>query len=378
MKILFLHSSSDLYGASKILLAVTQLCKEQEHQVTVVLTDAGILSDQLLEMGVEVLFIDLAILRRQYFSFSGIINRTITIYKAYHALLKLCSEQHFELIYSNTTAVIVGHFVSLKMKTKHIWHIHEIIEKPNLLFRALSFLLNHPNNRIITVSKSVQQHWSKYVTQNKMEVLYNGVEYWKFDERSSNFRESLQLPSDAIVIGMVGRVHFWKGQDYFFRIAAELHKQFPNLFFVSVGDPFPGYEYLYQNLESIIDAEGLKKSVRLVPFQSNISKVYNTFDLFVLPSQLPDPAPLVVSEAMASGLPVIATHQGGTVEIIENGISGILIPLNDAKEAARKMIPLITDDTARKKMGEAARERVELHFSRKIFNQKIIEFIEQH
>lgn len=377
MKILFLHSSSDLYGASKILLAVTELCKEQEHEVTVVLTEAGILSERLLEIGVEVIFIDLAILRRKYFSISGIINRSTTIYKAYFALLKLCSERQFQLIYSNTTAVIVGHFVSIKMKTKHIWHIHEIIEKPTLLFRFLSFLLNHPNNRIITVSKSVQQHWSKYVAQNKMEVLYNGVEYWKFNDQSSNFREVLHIPSDAIVIGMVGRVHFWKGQDYFLRIASELHKEFLNLFFVCVGDPFSGYEYLYKNLEDIIVSEGLQESVRLVPFQSNISKVYNTFNLLVLPSQLPDPAPLVVSEAMASGIPVIATNQGGTVEIIENGISGILIPLNDVKEAANKISSLITDDTARKKMGAAAKERVEKHFSRKIFNQKIIEFIEE-
>ena len=105
--------------------------------------------------------------------------------------------------------------------------------------------------------------------------------------------------------------------------------------------------------------------------------MYNALDIFVLPSQLPDPAPLVVAEAMACGLPVVATRQGGAVEYIEDGVSGILIPLNDAKAAANKMIPLITNSIERRKMGNAARERVVNHFSRKNFNQQILHFIEQ-
>ena len=79
MKILFLHSSSDLYGASKILLAVTELCKESKHEITVVLSEKGMLADQLTQLGIEVRFIDLAILRRQYLSIGGLLNRVSTI-----------------------------------------------------------------------------------------------------------------------------------------------------------------------------------------------------------------------------------------------------------------------------------------------------------
>jgi glycosyltransferase involved in cell wall biosynthesis len=377
MKILFLHSSSDLYGASKILLAVTQLCKESNHEITVVLSEKGMLADQFTELGIEVIYIDLAILRRQYLSFGGLLNRASTGYKAYLRLKQLCKERHFNLIYSNTTAVIVGFFVASTMRLAHIWHVHEIIEKPAALFRMLSWLLNKKINRIITVSKSVNDHWSKYVDPKKMTIIYNGIEYWLFENKESNFRLEQNISADAVLIGMVGRVHFWKGQDYFLKIAGQIHLQFPELIFVSVGDSFSGYEYLYKVLDGIISEENLTQVVKQVPFRADILNVYNALDIFVLPSQLPDPAPLVVGEAMACGLPVVATKQGGAVEFIEDGVSGILIPLNDAKAAAKKITPLITNLIARKKMGNAARERVVNHFSRKNFNQQILHFIEQ-
>ena len=377
MKILFLHSSSDLYGASKILLAVTELCKESNHEITVVLSEKGMLADQLTQLGIEVHFIDLAILRRQYLSIGGLLNRVSTGYKAYRKLKELCMERHFNLIYSNTTAVIVGFFVAAKMRIAHIWHVHEIIEKPAALFRLLSWLLNHKINRIITVSKAVNDHWSKYVDPHKMTIIYNGIEYWLFEDKESNFKLEQNISTDAVLIGMIGRVHFWKGQDYFLKIAGQIHQQFPELIFVSVGDSFSGYEYLYKKLDEIIRVENLTQVVKQVPFRADILNVYNALDIFVLPSQLPDPAPLVVAEAMACGLPVVATRQGGAVEYIEDGVSGILIPLNDAKAAAKKMIPLITNSIERRKMGNAARERVVNHFSRKNFNQQILHFIEQ-
>ncbi len=377
MRILFLHSSSDLYGASKILLAVTELCQKNLHKVTIVLSENGELAHKLQQNGAEVVILDLGILRRQYLSVQGLLNRTITIYKAYKSLSKLCKERQIDLIYSNTTGVIVGIFVAAHQKIHHLWHVHEIIEKPYPLFRFLSYLLNKKQNQTIVVSEAVKTHWKKYVAPEKIKVLYNGVDYWLFDNKETNFRAEIGIDKEAIVVGMMGRVHFWKGQDYFLKIASILHKTFPKLIFVSVGDAFPGYEYLYDNLNTIIQEEQLQEVVKQVKYRSDIVNVYNAFDLFVLPSLLPDPAPAVVTEAMACGIPVAITKQGGAVEMIEENVSGILLPLNNPNEAAAKITPLIQDAVVRKKMGTQARIRIENHFSRTLFNQKIIELIEQ-
>ncbi len=377
MHILFLHSSSDLYGASKILLAVTKLCKDKNHRITVVLSEKGELSDKLIELGCEVLIIDLSILRRQYFNFNGIVNRAWGLLKAYNKLKHICQLEKVELIYSNTTGVIAGVLVASKLKIPHIWHIHEIIEKPTLLFRLLSALLNKKINRCLVVSEAVKNHWAKYVKKSKMTVLYNGVDYWLFEDKKTTFRVEQNISDEAIVIGMMGRVHYWKGQDYFLRIAGQLNQQFSKLVFVLVGDAFPGYEYLYDNLDKIILEEKLEGVVRQVNYRSDIQNIYNALNIFILPSQLPDPAPAVVTEAMAAGLPVIVTNQGGAIEMIEEGVSGIIIPLNDAATAANKIAYLIQHEQIRIKMGAAAKTRIKQYFSRENFNVQIINFIEQ-
>jgi glycosyltransferase involved in cell wall biosynthesis len=377
MRILFLHSSSDLYGASKILLAINELCTKKGHEVTVVLSEDGPLVPQLKALGAHIIIADLGILRRQYLHAAGILNRLVANFKAYRLLTTLCKNQKIDLIYSNTTGVIVGVFVASKLGIKHLWHIHEIIEKPYLLFRLLSRLINTKNNQAIAVSEAVKTHWTKYVAPHKIDVLYNGVDYWLFENIQSDLRNTLNLQPDTILIGMMGRVHFWKGQDYFVSIAGELYKTHKNIHFLIVGDAFAGYEYLHDTINQLIVKHDLQGKVTQLPYRSDITNIYGALDVFILPSLLPDPAPAVVTEAMAAGLPVVATQQGGAVEMIENNVSGLLIPINDAAAAAKIMEPLLSNQAYRKNMGAQAKKRMQEKFSRTQFNEQIMACIEK-
>jgi len=377
MKLLFLHSSSDLYGASKILLAVNDLCIKKGHSVMVVVSEDGPLVTQLKALGATVMITDLGILRRQYLNPAGMVNRFKANLNAYRTLIKLCKAHQIDLIYSNTTGVIVGVFVASKLGIKHLWHIHEIIEKPYLLFRLLSRLINTKNNQAIAVSEAVKKHWTKFVPQNKIEVIYNGVDYWLFENTTSHLRETLNISPTTILIGMMGRVHFWKGQDYFVNIAGQIFKKHKNVHFLIVGDAFAGYEYLHDTINQLIEQHGLQGRVTQLPYRSDITNIYGALDIFMLPSLLPDPAPAVVTEAMAASVPVVATHQGGAIEMLENNVSGLFIPINNAIEAANIMEPLITSAAARKNMGEQAKKRIQEKFSRKHFNEQIVACIEQ-
>ncbi len=377
MRILFLHSSSDLYGASKILLAINELCAKKGHEVTVVVSEDGPLVSKLKALGATIVITDLGILRRQYLNPAGMLNRLVANFKAYNILIKLCTSQKIDLIYSNTTGVIVGVFVAAKLGIRHLWHIHEIIEKPTLLFRILSRLINTKNNQAIAVSEAVKTHWTKYVQPNKIDVLYNGVDYWLFENTQSNLRQSLNISPDTILIGMMGRVHFWKGQDYFVNIAGEIFKSHKNIHFLMVGDAFAGYEYLHDNINQLIEKHGLQGHVTQLPYRSDIVNIYSALDIFILPSLLPDPAPAVVTEAMAACLPVVATRQGGAVEMMENNVSGLLIPINDAPAAAAIIEPLLMNETFRKDMGANAKKRMQEKFSRTQFNEQIMACIEK-
>ena len=377
MHILLLHSSSDLYGASKIFLQTVQILKAQGHTCHVVVSSAGPLVDKLKQDNIPVTVINLGIIRRKYFTPLGILNRINKWSKANDLLNKYIQQNGIELVYANTTAVLLGAYLAHKNKIKHVWHVHEIIEKPKFLFLAIQWIMKRYTATIICVSKAVQNHWSKNAPSllSKMQVIYNGIGPVEKSTKSS-FRTQYQIPNDAIVIGMAGRVHYWKGQQYFLQIAEQLLKpstdsnQAKPLYFIITGDAFPGYEYLVDEMQNFIKKNNLGGRIFYTGFEDKMDKFYSSIDLLLLPSQLPDPLPTVVLEAMQYGIPVAATAQGGALEMIAENETGIFIPINNVEAAADKIFDLIQSDH-RNNMRTHSIERVEKFFSASSFENQI-------
>ena len=376
MNIIILHSSSDLYGASKVLLVVSKTYIENGHTVTVVLSEEGSLAKELRLLQADVHIIQLGILRKKYYSLTGIINRGYILANAFFALRKLVKQKKTDLIYSNTLAVLIGAFVAKSTGKKHIWHVHEIIEKPKILFNFLGWSLSHFCDKAIVVSTAVFNHWKKKVPAEKLQLIYNGFDYTRLSHPSPALRNELSIPENKIIIATVGRIHYWKGQNYFLEIAASLSKKYSHLEFLIVGDVFPGYEYLYTELNQLIESFGLQQSVHFLGFRKDILSLYPSFDIFLLPSLLPDPFPTVILEAMAAGIPVVATQQGGAVEMLQDGVTGILIPIGDPAKAANRMESLINDKEIRNRMGAMAKERVETEFSLAAFQEAMIKLVQ--
>ena len=376
MNILILNSTSDLYGASKILLAAVNLLTKKGHHPIVVLTENGPLVKDLQDAGAEVIFIRLGILRRKYKSLPGVVNRFMVLRKAYYSIKQLIRQRNITLVYSNTTAVLAGAFAAKSLGIRHIWHVQEIIESPKWLQRFLGKLLNNYSDAVIVVSEAVKTSWGKFVSREKLQLIYSSIDYLPYLHSSGKLREELGIPDETIVIGMIGRVHYWKGQDYFLRIAGNLSRKFPDLRFVMIGDAFPGYEYLYEELASLKKAENIESLVYDLGYRTDVAELLQGFDMLVLPSILPDPFPTVILEAMASAKPVVATRHGGATEMIDDGMTGILIPVNDPKEASALMETLIMDRAKRRLMGEAGRKKVLAHYSLEAFENKMIKVFE--
>lgn len=376
MNLLILHGSSDLYGASKILLVTVQVLLKKGYRPLVVLGHPGPLADKLLEAGAEVTYIRLGILRRKYKNPIGILNRLYVLMKAYQSLKRLIRDRQITTVYSNTTAVLAGAFAARAMGVKHIWHIHEIIESPKWLSLLLGKLVNSYSHHVLVVSTAVQQSWGRYVSAAKLQLVHNGIDYAPYLQPSGKLRAELGVSEDTVVVGMVGRVHYWKGQNYFLQIASLLHRQFPQLHFVMIGDAFPGYEYLYDQLSAIIVRENLQEKVTDLGYRTDVAELLQGFDILVLPSILPDPFPTVILEAMASGKPVVATQQGGALEMVENGHTGIWIPVNEAAQAAAAMEQLVFSQPLRKRMGDKGREKVLAEYSLEAFENKMIKVFE--
>jgi glycosyltransferase involved in cell wall biosynthesis len=375
MKILLLHSSSDVYGASKIFLGTVQLLKKRNHDVWVVLSEDGPLVKKLASAGATVLMVRLGILRRKYFNPRGIINRIATLLRARKQLQELIRKEKIELVYSNTTGVLAGAFAARNCGVRHIWHVHEIIENPFWLKQLLGHLMNRYAVGIIAVSEAVKQSWESVLPAERITVIQNGIDYSPYLEHEHTLTKELQLPTAAIVIGMVGRVHYWKGQSYFLKLAGQLHQKHPSLHFLLAGDAYPGYEYLYQEMQTQIETLQLSEVVHNLGFREDIPAVMQTIDLLLLPSQQPDPFPTVILEAMASAKPVIATQFGGAVEMIDAGITGDLMPA-DQVDTAVSVIESWLDKNRLQAAGEAGRKRVLENFSLEAWEHKMINYLE--
>lgn len=391
MRILFLHSSSDTYGASKIFLQTVALMQQRGHTCVVVLSNKGSLQLALEQIGVDVHIVNLGIIRRQYFNLRGIINRFQKWRIAIRILNSVIHSHEIDLIYSNTAAVLIGGYIAKRNGIRHIWHIHEIIEQPAFLHRFLAGRFKATADQLIVVSKAVQKHWQHALPADKIVQIYNGLAPIK-TATAPDYTTTLNIPANALVIGMAARIHYWKGQSYFVEIARELlvaqktlqqknsssekplNENAP-LYFLIAGDPFPGYEYLLEQLQTQLRDPIFEGRVFYIGLVKEMDVFYRSIDLLILPSQLPDPLPTVILEAMQYGLPVAATAQGGALEMVQDNATGILIPLDNAVLAAEK-INAILPSTIRQQMGAAGKERVATYFSQAAFEKNMIAVFE--
>ncbi len=115
MRILLLHSSSDLYGASRIFLQTVTLLQKNGHQCIVVLSNNGSLQQSLELVGADVHIVNLGILRRKYFNFAGLFNRFRKWRTASRILNSIIRSHQIDLVYSNTASVLIGAWIAKKM-----------------------------------------------------------------------------------------------------------------------------------------------------------------------------------------------------------------------------------------------------------------------
>jgi glycosyltransferase involved in cell wall biosynthesis len=158
-------------------------------------------------------------------------------------------------------------------------------------------------------------------------------------------------------IGVAARLAPVKGISFLIGAVALLREKIPHLRLVIAGD---GPER--PKLETQVRASGLEKAVRFAGWIDDVAAELSSWDLYVQPS-LAEGLGISVLEAMAAGIPVVASDVGGLKEVIDDGATGFLIPPRDTGTLATKIERLASDATLRAKMGEAARAHVIEHFN---------------
>jgi sugar transferase (PEP-CTERM/EpsH1 system associated) len=196
------------------------------------------------------------------------------------------------------------------------------------------------------------------VPRRSIRVIRNGVDVTRFEgHRRNEARLRLGLPAAAVVVGTAGRLANVKDHHALLTAMALLSADGQSIHCVIAGDG-----PLRTTLESQIDAMGLRSRVRLVGHRPDIETVLAALDIFVLSSQS-EGLPMAVLEAMASGLPVVSTRVGGVDEVLEDGLTGLLVEPRSPELLARAIERLAGDRERRDQMGAAGRVRARREFS---------------
>ncbi len=215
-------------------------------------------------------------------------------------------------------------------------------------------------DKVIAVSQATAR-WSveeRGVPQSKIMVIPYGVNtdlYQPGDEHQ--LRDELGIAREDPVVGMVARLHDQKGHRYLIQAAHRLVSSIPNLKILLVGDG-----PLREELEQQVRDYSLQDHFIFLGFRHDVHRLLRIFDVFTLPSMY-EGLPNVVLEAMAAGLPVVATPVDGTKEAVVDGDTGILVPPRDSDALATALSSVIEDASARKRYGEQGLKRIREHFT---------------
>ena len=226
----------------------------------------------------------------------------------------------------------------------------------NRIRRALAPLVHH----FVTVSADLRR-WlieDVRVPAAKVTAIHNGVDLSRFGRAGKlESRMRLSLPADASIVGTVGRLDPVKDQAGLIQAFAQVRAQHPAALLVVAGDGPCRAE-----LERVAAGLGQRDHVRLLGNRDDIPTVMAALDVFVLPS-IAEGISNTILEAMATGLPVVATRVGGNPELIEEGVGGALIPRSDPGALAAAIAAYTGDAELRRRHGQASRQRAIGHFS---------------
>jgi glycosyltransferase involved in cell wall biosynthesis len=359
INVLFIHQSAELYGSDKTLLILLKHINRDLFNPVVIIPEKGPLKTEIEKLNVEVHILPVLKLYRNIFTPKNIFKFFSEYKKAISYLDKLHKKNNFDIIYSNTLAVLVGMIFAKKRNIKHLWHVHEIIVHPKIVASIFPKLLFKYADIIVCNSKSTLENLvtRKPLIKKKAVVIYNGIEQIN-NHDSEVIKEDYGFISSDIIISLIGRINRLKGHKLLLKAYINNFMHCDNIKLLFVGSPVTGQEFYAAEIKKIIDENDLSEKVKIFPFTKNLSPFWKITDVLVMPSTEAESFGLVAAEAMLESKPVIGSNHGGLTEIIIHNETGFLIEPNNEYQLTEALQKLVINEELRAKFGENGKNRV--------------------
>lgn len=217
---------------------------------------------------------------------------------------------------------------------------------------------------IIAISTSVRDDLAaKGVSGEKVCLIHDGIDAERVvaTSQGDDARSRFGVGSSAFLVGVVGNIKAWKGQDTLIRAMGRIRQSFPDTFCLVVGSVAdePYFSLIQQHVSEL----DLNERVIFTGYEKYPARSMLAMDVVVHTSTAPEPFGLVVLEGMALGKPVVATDHGGPIDVIERLVTGFLTPPGDEVALADVICRLLGNPDLRARVGAAGRERMLGHFT---------------
>jgi glycosyltransferase involved in cell wall biosynthesis len=197
------------------------------------------------------------------------------------------------------------------------------------------------------------------IPERKITTIYNGVSSdlaAVTPEKIKSLRETLQIEEGVSVVGMLSRYSWHKDFPVFFRAAAIVRKKHPRVCFLTAGGgPLQEYRQMLEKMDP-------GSPIKMLGFQSAPEVLLSILNILCL-STKQEGCSNVILEAMAGGIPVVATAVGGNPELVEEGVTGLLAPPEDAPSLAERILRLLENPGLARQMAEAGKNKAKTYFS---------------
>jgi glycosyltransferase involved in cell wall biosynthesis len=266
---------------------------------------------------------------------------------------------HTHLIGANVLAAPLAALFRVPLRLTHDQTMDDV-RRRSVVHRGLDTLANRLNHHVIAVSSSIGAFVARQegIPPQKISVIYNAVDLERFSPRKTSkkqLRRRLGLPEEGLLIGGVGRLHYQKNFPLFLEVAAQVSARLPQAVFVIAGEgpERAGLAELSQKL-------GIAPKVHFVGFVKEMPEFYQSLDLLLLTSHF-EGTPLTVLEAMAMGVPVVASHVDGVGEVVQDGQDGLLVLPGRRDLFVEHTCQVLQDHSQWRRLSRAAREKARQH-----------------
>lgn len=348
-----------------MLLAILDYLDRNSYEPFMILPDKGMMEEEMEKRSISYEIVPIDINSSKVWPFPFFI-------RVIH-LLKWIIKKKINLIHANGPEVYQAAGIVAKiLRIPTICHFH-FPPDPNLIRK---FFLSRPD-MVICCSHFMAKQYDSCISRISPKIntiaVSNGVDMNHFSPATDVhlIRKKLSITNvDEPVVTIVGHISEVKGHYYFLEMAQNIVAQFPKTTFLVAGDDIHksgAYKKLMLDRAKTL---GLSERVRFLGFVKNISEVIQASSLLVLPS-LAEGLPLTIIEAMGCGIPVVASNVDGNPEVIDDGVTGFIVPPKEVPALTKKVLCLLKDDSLRIEMGKRGRERAVAHFNLATYGEKI-------